>query len=92
MVWVWDPTGWLEEAAAVAAVVKVVAAMEAVVLVVGAVAVAAVDLCSSIMLKAARDGLAYDELGRKTEGTERRLLGCPESADLERERVIIHSS
>ena len=63
------------------------------VVVVGAAAAAAVvDVCSTMMLWAARDGLACDVVSRKgTEGTDRRLLGCPESADFDRERVIIHS-
>ena len=67
--------------------------MAAVEVAVAAAVAAVVDLCSSMMLWAARDGLACDAVSRNgTEGTERRLLGCPESADLDRERVIIHSN
>jgi hypothetical protein len=66
-----------------------VAAVE---VVVAAAMAAVVDLCSSMSLWA-RDGLACDAVSRnETEGTERRLLGCPESADFDRERVIIHSN
>ena len=64
-------------AALVAAVAMVVAAAEAAIGIVGAAGEAAVvvDLCSSMMMWAARDGLACEVLGRGTEGTKRRLMG-----------------
>ena len=59
---------------------------------VSAAAVAAVDLCSSMRMLEERVCLACDVPGRTgAVGNELRLrfTGCPESADLDLERVII---
>ena len=63
--------------------------------VVVAAAVAGVCLCSSMMLWVARIGLACDvpaRTGADRNSVLRLFTGCPESADLDLERVIIHST
>jgi hypothetical protein len=60
--------------------------------VVVAAAVAAVCLCSSMMSWVARGGLACNvpaRTGAERNSVERLFTGCPESADLDLERVII---